>query len=79
MITKKIFRIAAGAKQNRNRPRIISAVGAASMAGRTIDVTIIACCANLMVETLGLKDHRTLAPANARYTRKQMMWGGKGL
>jgi hypothetical protein len=32
-----------------------------------------------MAETLGFKDHRTLAPANARYTSKQMMWEGKGL
>src|SRR5260370_40539283 len=49
------------------------------MAGRTMDVTIIACCANLMNETPGLKDHRALAPAKARYTRRQIMWEGKGL
>ena len=30
-----------------------------------------------MNESSGLKAHRTLAPANARYTSRQMMWGGK--
>jgi hypothetical protein len=30
-----------------------------------------------MNESSGLKAHRTLAPANARYTRRQMMWGGQ--
>jgi hypothetical protein len=30
-----------------------------------------------MDENSGLKAHRTLAPANARYARRQMMWGGK--
>jgi hypothetical protein len=30
-----------------------------------------------MNESSGLKAHRTLAPANARYARKQMMCGGK--
>jgi hypothetical protein len=30
-----------------------------------------------MNESSGLKAHRTLAPANARYARRQMMWGGK--
>src|SRR5580693_1214635 len=75
-ITKKTFTIEANAK-HRNRPRIISVVRAASMAGRTMDVTIITCCTNLMNESSGLKAHRTLAPANARYARRQMMWGGK--
>ena len=49
------------------------------MAGRTMDITTIACCTNLMNETSGLKAHRTLAPANATYTSRQMMLGGKGL
>ena len=49
------------------------------MAGRTMDATIIACCRNLTNEMLGLKDHRTLAPAKARYARRQMRWEGKGL
>ena len=73
--TKKTFRIEANAK-HRNRPRIISAVRAASMAGRTMDVTTIISCTNLMNESSGLKAHRTLAPANARYASRQMMWGG---
>jgi hypothetical protein len=30
-----------------------------------------------MNESSGLKAHTTLAPANARYTRRQMIWGGK--
>ena len=30
-----------------------------------------------MNEISGLKAHRTLAPANARYARRQMMLGGK--
>src|SRR3954454_1366121 len=30
-----------------------------------------------MNESSGLKAHRTLAPANAKYTSRQMMWGGK--
>ena len=76
--TKKTFKIEADAK-HRNRPRIISAVGAASMAGRTMDVTTIACCANLVNEIPGFKAHGTLAPANARYTRRQTIGGGKGL
>jgi hypothetical protein len=42
-----------------------------------MDVTIIACCGNLMTETSGLKAHETLAPASARYAKRQMMWGGK--
>src|SRR6516162_1683763 len=74
--TKKTFKIEANAK-HRNSPRIISAVRTASMAGRTMDVTIITCCTNLMNENSGLKAHRTLAPANARYASKQMMGGGK--
>ena len=74
--TKKTFRNAANAK-HRNKPRIRSAVRTASMAGRTMDVTIITCCTNLMNESSGLKAHRTLAPANARYARRQMMWGGQ--
>ncbi len=40
--TKKTFKIEAKAK-HRKRPRIISAVRAASMPGRTMDVTIITC------------------------------------
>src|SRR5262249_10536221 len=74
--TKKTFRIEANAK-HRNRARIISAVRAASMAGRTMDVRIITCCANLMNDSSGLKAHRTLAPANTRYARRQMMLGGR--
>src|ERR1700730_12901127 len=74
--TKNTFRIDANAK-HRNIPRIISAVRAASIAGRTIDVIIITCCTNLMNESSGAKAHRTLAPANARYARRQTMWGGK--
>src|SRR6516162_4811323 len=74
--TKKTFRIKANAK-HRNTPRIISAVRSASMAGRTIDVTIITCSVNLVKENSGLKAHRMLAPANIRYARRQMMWGGK--
>jgi hypothetical protein len=30
-----------------------------------------------MNESSGLKAHTTLDPANARYTRRQMIWGGK--
>jgi hypothetical protein len=30
-----------------------------------------------MNELFGLKAHRTLAPAKARYANKQMMWGGQ--
>src|SRR6516165_3105998 len=30
-----------------------------------------------MSERSGLKAHRTLAPANARYAKRQMRWGGK--
>src|SRR6185437_2710290 len=77
--TKATFRIAAGAKHQRNRPRRISEDGAASSAGSIMHVTIIACCANLANERLGLKAHRTLAPAKARYARRQMRWEGKGL
>jgi hypothetical protein len=47
------------------------------MAGRTVDVTIITCSINLVNESSGLKAHKTLVPANARYARRQMMWGGK--
>src|SRR5262249_32599510 len=74
--TKKTVRIEANAK-HRKRARIISAVRAANMTGRTMDVRIIACCVNLMNERSGLKAHRTLAPASARYAKRQMMWGGK--
>jgi hypothetical protein len=42
-----------------------------------MDVRIIACCANLTKELSGLKAHKTLAPANVRYARRQMMWGGQ--
>ena len=73
--TKKTFRMEATTKQ-RNPPRIKSIVRSASIAGRTIDVTIIDCCANLVNEISGRKAHRTLAPANARYARRQMMFGG---
>src|SRR5467141_3890000 len=47
------------------------------MAGRTMDVTIIASNTNLLSEKSGLKAHRTLAPATARYAKRQIMWGGK--
>jgi hypothetical protein len=47
------------------------------MPGRTIDVRTITCCVNLVNELSGLKAHKTLAPANIRYARRQMMWGGK--
>jgi hypothetical protein len=47
------------------------------MAGRIMDVTTITSCTNLMDESSDLKAHRTLAPANARYARRQMMWGGQ--
>ena len=40
--TKKAFKIKENAKQ-KNRPRIISVVRATSIAGRTMDVTIITC------------------------------------
>ena len=40
--TKNIFKIEATAKQ-RNKPRIISDARVAIMAGRTMDVTTIAC------------------------------------
>jgi hypothetical protein len=45
------------------------------MTGRTIDVRTIICCMYLVNEISGLKDHKTLAPANATYARKQIMWG----
>jgi hypothetical protein len=47
------------------------------MAGRSIDVRTITCCKNLMNAVLGSKAHRTLAPANATYARRQIMCGGK--
>ena len=46
------------------------------MAGRTIDVTIITSCTILMKESSGFTDYRTLAPASARYAKRQIMWGG---
>jgi hypothetical protein len=42
-----------------------------------MDVTIVSCRINLMAENSGLKAHRTLAPASARYAKRQMMWGGR--
>ena len=30
-----------------------------------------------MNEISGLKDHETLAPANAKYAKREIMWGGK--
>src|SRR6185437_2527482 len=77
--TKATFRIAAGAKHHRNRPRRMSDPGAANRVGRTMHVTIIACWANRANERPGLKAHRTLAPAKARYAKRQMRWEGKGL
>ena len=74
--TKKTFRTEANAKQ-RNRARIISALRSASKAGRTTDVTIITCCANLTNELSGLKAHRMLAPASARHAKRQRMCGGQ--
>jgi hypothetical protein len=41
---------------------------------RSLDVTTITCRTN---ETSGLKAQRTLAPANARYAKRQMLWGRK--
>jgi hypothetical protein len=45
------------------------------MTGRTIDIRTITCCMYLVSEISGLKAHETLAPANATYARKQIMWG----
>src|SRR5262249_17778417 len=73
---KKRFRIAPSPK-HRKRPHIRSAVRPAIMAGTTIEVIIITCCVNLTNESSGLKAHRMLAPANARYAKRQMMWKGK--
>jgi hypothetical protein len=42
-----------------------------------MDVTIIATTTNLVREVAGLTDHKTLAPASARYARRQTMWGGQ--
>src|SRR5262245_32759690 len=47
------------------------------MAGRTMDVIIIAWLTNLIDETSGLKADKMLVPANARYASRQRMWGGK--
>jgi hypothetical protein len=44
------------------------------MTGRTMDVRTITCCMYLGNEISGLKDHETLAPANATYARKQIIW-----
>jgi hypothetical protein len=74
--TKKTFRIEANAK-HRNTLCIISAVRGDAMAGKTMDVTIISCSKSLLSENSGLKAHRTLAPARARYAKSKMMWGGK--
>ena len=40
-------------------------------------MTIIACRANLVAEISGLKAHRMLVPANARYTSRQITLGGR--
>src|SRR5690349_9837531 len=74
--TMGTLRTQANAK-HRNRPRIMSVAGFASRTGRTIDVTIITCSTYLLNESSGLKAHRTLAPANARYPKRHLMLGGK--
>jgi hypothetical protein len=47
------------------------------MAGTTMDATIITWVTNLKNEYSGLKAHRTLAPARARYANRKMRWGGQ--
>jgi hypothetical protein len=73
--TKKTFRIEATAK-HRNRGRIISAVRADTIAGRTIDVTIITWSTKRVNETSGLMAQLTLAPASTRYAKSATMCGG---
>src|SRR4029077_17206962 len=63
--------------KHRNKPRIMSVAGFASRTGRTMDLTIITCSTYLLKESSGLKAHRTLAPANARYAKRHLMLGGK--
>jgi len=64
-MTKNTLRMVAIAK-HRNRPRARSAFRDASIAGTTMETTIIACCEKRMNEVSGLNAHNTLVPANAR-------------
>jgi hypothetical protein len=42
-----------------------------------MDVTINISRTNLLEEKSGLKAHRALVPASARYAKRHLIWGGK--